>query len=145
MRNCSLVANHHPPCTADITPHLQTFRMPCTRLGFFGRLYFVSSGQLYLSLSLLVLFCVRKEYTSEKKFIIIISWFYFPIFLQVKQEMRLEGKSILQYRCAALVREITEMVVQTDNEEYLNQLEEQLRHIYNAVRNTVPVPEVQFG
>ncbi|XP_045101181.1 uncharacterized protein LOC123498108 isoform X1 [Portunus trituberculatus] len=64
---------------------------------------------------------------------------------KVKQEMRLEGKSILQYRCAALVREITEMVVQTDSEEYLNQLEEQLRHIYNAVRNTVPVPEVQFG
>ena len=59
--------------------------------------------------------------------------------------MRLEGKSILQYRCAALVREITEMVVQTDSEDYLNQLEEQLRNIYNAVRNTVPVPEVQFG
>lgn len=64
---------------------------------------------------------------------------------KVKQEMRLEGKSILQYRCAALVREITEMVVQTDSEEYLNQLEEQLRNIYNAVRSSVPVPEVQFG
>lgn len=59
--------------------------------------------------------------------------------------MRLEGKSILQYRCAALVREITEMVVQTDSEEYLNQLEEQLRNIYNAVRSSIPVPEVQFG
>ncbi|XP_037789155.1 uncharacterized protein LOC119584549 [Penaeus monodon] len=64
---------------------------------------------------------------------------------KVKQEMRLEGKSILQYRCAALVREITELVVQTDSEEYLNQLEEQLRNIYNAVRNTVPVQQVQFS
>ncbi|XP_042242413.1 uncharacterized protein LOC121879715 isoform X2 [Homarus americanus] len=63
---------------------------------------------------------------------------------KVKQEMRLEGKSILQYRCAALVREITELVVQTDSEEYLNQLEEQLRSIYDAVRNTVPVQEFQF-
>lgn len=63
---------------------------------------------------------------------------------KVKQEMRLEGKSILQYRCAALVREITELVVQTDSEEYLNQLEEQLRNIYNAVRNTVPIQEVKF-
>ncbi|KAG0719675.1 Calcium-responsive transcription factor [Chionoecetes opilio] len=64
---------------------------------------------------------------------------------KVKQEMRLEGKSILQYRCSALVREITEMVVQTDSEDYLNQLEEQLRNIYNAVRNTVAISEVQFG
>ncbi|XP_071536601.1 calcium-responsive transcription factor-like [Panulirus ornatus] len=63
---------------------------------------------------------------------------------KVKQEMRLEGKSILQYRCAALVREITELVVQTDSEDYLNQLEEQLRNIYNAIRNTVPIQEVQF-
>ncbi|CAL4130340.1 unnamed protein product, partial [Meganyctiphanes norvegica] len=63
---------------------------------------------------------------------------------KVKQEMRLEGKSILQYRCAALVREITELVVQTDSEEYLNQLEEQLRNIYSAVRNTVPVTQVNF-
>lgn len=63
---------------------------------------------------------------------------------KVKQEMRLEGKSILQYRCAALVREITELVVQTDSEDYLNQLEEQLRNIYSAVRNTVPVTQVTF-
>ncbi|XP_045594390.1 uncharacterized protein [Procambarus clarkii] len=63
---------------------------------------------------------------------------------KVKQEMRLEGKSILQYRCAALVREITEMVVQTDSEEYLNQLEEQLRGIYNAVRNTIPIQDIHF-
>ncbi|XP_068230021.1 uncharacterized protein [Palaemon carinicauda] len=63
---------------------------------------------------------------------------------KVKQEMRLEGKSILQYRCAALVREITELVVQTDSEDYLNQLEEQLRNIYNAVRNSLPIQQVQF-
>lgn len=58
--------------------------------------------------------------------------------------MRLEGKSILQYRCAALVREVTELVVKTDSEEYLVQLEEQLRNIYNAVRQTLPIQEVPF-
>ncbi|KAK7075222.1 hypothetical protein SK128_016274 [Halocaridina rubra] len=62
---------------------------------------------------------------------------------KVKQEMRLEGKSILQYRCAALVREITELVVQTDNDDYLHQLEEQLRNIYNAVKNTLPIQQIQ--
>ncbi|KAK4303953.1 hypothetical protein Pmani_024078 [Petrolisthes manimaculis] len=63
---------------------------------------------------------------------------------KVKQEMRLEGKSILQYRCAALVREVTDLVVRTDSEEYLIQLEEQLRNIYNAVRHTLPIQEVPF-
>ncbi|XP_076036371.1 calcium-responsive transcription factor-like isoform X1 [Oratosquilla oratoria] len=60
---------------------------------------------------------------------------------KVRRSMVKEKKRHLQNRCTSLLHDITQMVLDNDDEVYLEQLEEQLKNIHMSVQRALPPKE----